>query len=166
MIKPQFTNRRLVIAAAIVAVGVLSLATVASVASAQADTQKQNGMPQITGSVNVRDQMKSFINENLKVSFTAAADTAQQQVTNGRVVGGHLGVVQGYLVYTFFVVNTDTNTGKMVIIDAGNGSVLYTSDEFQPGEDGFMQGSFMHGFGKGFGHWGGMGQFHHWQNGW
>jgi uncharacterized membrane protein YkoI len=160
VIKPKFTNKRLVIAAAIIAAGLLSLATVASVASAQQAEDMQNGMPQINGSVNVREQMGKFIDENLKVSFTAAADTAQQQVTDGKVVSGHLGVVQGYLVYTFFVVNTDTNTGKMVIVDAGNGSVLHTSDEFQLGE-GFMHEGFKHGYGKGFGHWG-AGHFRHW----
>ncbi len=158
MVKPNFTNKRLVIAAVIAAAGLLSLATVASVSAQQADMQ--NGMPQINGSVNVREQMSNFIDENLKVSFTAAAETAQQQVTDGKVVSGHLGVVQGYLVYTFFVVNTDTDTGKMVIIDAGNGSVLHASDEFQLGE-GFMHGGFKHGYGKGFGHWG-EGHFRHW----
>lgn len=159
MIKPKFTNKRLVIAAVIVAAGLLSLATVASVASAQ-QAEMQNGMPQINGSVNVREQMSNFIDENLKVSFTAAADTAQQQVTDGMVVSGHLGVVQGYLVYTFFVVNPDTDTGKMVIVDAGNGNVLHTSDEFPLGE-GFMHQGFKHGYGKGFGHWG-AGHFRHW----
>jgi hypothetical protein len=36
-----------------------------------------------------------------------------------------LGVVQGYLVYTFFIVNGQD--GHLIIVDAGNGKVLYTS---------------------------------------
>lgn len=40
---------------------------------------------------------------------------------------GQLGEVQGYLVYTFFVVNGENNMGFLIIVDAGNGKVLYTS---------------------------------------
>jgi hypothetical protein len=84
-------------------------------------------IPQINGSVSVANETMDFINENLKVPFTAAAQTAQGQVTNGTVLGGHLGIVHGYLVYTFFVSSTGSQTGHLTIVDAGNGNVLYTS---------------------------------------
>lgn len=51
-------------------------------------------MPEIKGSVSVANETTGFINENVKVPFVAAAKTAQEQVANGIVLGGHLGVVQ------------------------------------------------------------------------
>jgi uncharacterized membrane protein YkoI len=108
-------------------------------------------LPNITGSVNVGQTAKSFIKDNLKVSFSQAADIAGKQITNGTVVGGHLGVVQGYLVYKFFAVNPTTHIGYVTIVDAGNGKVLYTSQGQQ------MGGAFgphpLHGLrGEGFWH--------------
>jgi hypothetical protein len=84
------------------------------------------------------------------------------------VVGGHLGVVQGYLVYTFFTVNAQSNTGFLTVVDAGNGKVLYTSEGQQmgsfgipmfgafgpsrfPGFGGFWHGTFGPWRGDGFG---------------
>jgi uncharacterized membrane protein YkoI len=90
-------------------------------------------LPNITGSVNVGQTAKSFIKDNLKVSFSQAADIAGKQITNGTVVGGHLGVLQGYLVYKFFAVNPTTHIGYLTIVDAGNGKVLYTSQGQQMG---------------------------------
>jgi hypothetical protein len=90
-------------------------------------------LPNITGSVNVGQTAKSFIKDNLKIPFSQAADIAGKQITNGTVVGGHLGVVQGYLVYKFFAVNPTTHIGYLTIVDAGNGKVLYTSQGQQIG---------------------------------
>ena len=119
-------------------------------------------IPKITGSINVMQTTKNVIKDNLKVSFSQAADIAGKQITNGTVVGGHLGVVQGYLVYTFFGVNPETHTAYHTIIDAGNGMVLYTSPAQQMGAGGFfgmpraLGGAFgplgPHGLTGGFGH--------------
>jgi uncharacterized membrane protein YkoI len=84
-------------------------------------------IPKITGSINVIQTTKNIIKDTLNISFSQAADIAGKQITNGTVIGGHLGVVQGYLVYTFFGVNSGTQTAYHTIIDAGNGKVLYTS---------------------------------------
>lgn len=114
-------------------------------------------MPKITGSLNVEQTATNFMKENLKVSFLQASEIATKQFTNGTVVGGHLGVVQGYLVYTFFVVNAQNKMGYLTIVDAGNGHVLYTSQAQQMGSFGRPAvGSFGpwggHGFGGGFWH--------------
>ena len=37
-------------------------------------------------------------------------------------------MVQGYLVYKFFTVNTENQTGYITLIDAGNGNEFYTSE--------------------------------------
>src|SRR5207244_610793 len=63
-------------------------------------------LPTIAGSVNVGQTAMNFLKDNLKVSFLQASEIAGKQVANGTIVAGHLGVVRGYLVYTFFVVNT------------------------------------------------------------
>lgn len=85
-------------------------------------------MPAITGSVNVKQTMKDYIDQHRTVSFSAAAATAEGQVTNGIVMRGQSGVVQGYLAYTFFVVDSQSETGYKVIVDAGNNQVLYKSE--------------------------------------
>ena len=116
-------------------------------------------LPKITGSINVMQTTKNIIKDNVKVSFSQAADIAGKQITNGTVIGGHLGVVQGYLVYTFFGVNPETYMVHHTIIDAGNGKVLYTSPGQQIGGGGFfgtpgvLGGAFgLHGLADGFGH--------------
>ena len=160
----NFLNKKVIIVVAVLAVGALSAVLVASsLAQATAQEQQQQrqrmlmsfgeGMPQINGSVSLANEASNFINENVNVSFVEAAQTAQGQLTNGTVFGGHLGVVQGYLVYTFFVANTANQTGHLVVVDAGNGNVLYTSE-------GQSFGSFGHPMM--FGPWGGHGGFGEW----
>jgi len=129
----------------------------------------QYGMvPKINGSVNVRDGIRNFFTENTMTPFITGAQTAQNQIANGTVLGGHIGVTQGYLTYTYFVANPTDNTAHIVIIDAGNGQVLYTSEGKQIGSWGqsmftsFGQGKGHEGTGgRGFGPFGhGFGPFH------
>ncbi|HJU34061.1 MAG TPA: hypothetical protein VJ695_02960, partial [Nitrososphaera sp.] len=130
-------TKKVIVVVAVLAVGALSAVLVASsLVQATAQEQQQRmmmmrfgeGIPQINGSVSVANETSNFINENVKLSFVEAAQTAQGQVTNGTVLGGHLGVLQGYLVYTFFVADTENQMGHLVVVDTGNGNVLYTSE--------------------------------------
>jgi hypothetical protein len=144
-----------------------------------ANTSQYGEIPKINGSVNVRDGIKNFFTENAKTPFTTGAQTAQGQIANGTVMGGHIGVTQGYLTYTYIVANPTNDTVHNVIVDAGNGQVLYTSEGkqlgslgksmFEPfgqerGHEGFgggWFGPFGHGFGPlhsggGFGPFGGF----------
>ncbi len=100
-------------------------------------------VPIMNGSINV----PKLVNDQIKVSFSDAAKTAEGQVDGGMIIGGHIGIVQGYLVYSFKVTNPDSQTCNLVIVDAGNGSVLYKSE-------GFQMGSFGNHFGFGGGPWG------------
>jgi uncharacterized membrane protein YkoI len=128
--------------------------------STNAIVSRNGQLPNITGSINVMQMTKNIIKDDLKVSFSQAADIAGKQITNGTVVGGHLGVVQGYLVYTLFAVNPQTHTAYHTIIDAGNGKVLYTSPGQQMGAGGGFFGTSgvldrafgPHGLVGGFGH--------------
>jgi len=94
--------------------------------------------PHIQGSVNISDNILS----SAKVKFSDAANTA---ATNGTVIGGRLAVVQNYLVYEFTVLDSGNKVHK-VIIDAGDGKVLYTSEGFD------MNVQMLLG-GHGPGHW-------------
>jgi hypothetical protein len=126
-------------------------------------TSANDQVPKITGSINIMQTTKNVIKDNLKVSFLQAADIAGKQITNGTVIGGHLGAIHGYLAYTFFGVNPGTHTTYFTIIDAGNGKVLYTSPAQQMsggsffGRPGALGGAFgppggPHGLAGGFGH--------------
>jgi uncharacterized membrane protein YkoI len=135
----KFVNKKVMLISAIIGVGiVLSAIFIASPlgyswAQQHTGTNTTNmneygAIPQINGSVGVRDNIQNFFKENTKIPFTMAAETAQKQIANGTVLGGHLGVAQGYLIYTYFVIDPAKETGHKVIIDAGNGQVLYTSE--------------------------------------
>lgn len=165
----NFLSKKAIIVVAVLAVGALSaVLVVSSLAQATAQEQQQQrmmtgfgeGIPQINGSVSVVNETSNFIKENVKVSFVAAAQTAQGQVANGTVLGGHLGVVQGYLVYTFFVADADSQRGHLVIVDAGNGDVLHTSEgrSFSSFGPPMMFGRW--GGHTGFGEWHGLGKPH------
>ena len=121
-------NRKFVIATA-ATISVIAAALLAFAPMwATAQTATPDKSPQITGSVNVGETMKNYIKEGRNISLSDAASTAEKKVTNGVAVGGHLGIVQGYLVYTISVLDQKTDNTYMVIIDAGNGQVLYTSE--------------------------------------
>lgn len=53
--------------------------------------------PKIVGSISTMQAAKNLLNENVKVTLADASSKAASQV-NGSAVGGHLGIVQGYLV--------------------------------------------------------------------
>jgi hypothetical protein len=165
---------------AILGVGILlsTIFTISPLANTMAQLQQQQQqrgmnttanasqnyeMPKINGSVNVGEGIKNFFTENAKTPFITGAQTAQNQIANGTILGGHIGVTQGYLTYTFFVVNPANDTAHIVIIDAGNGQVLYTSEGKQiPLWSQSMFGSFGQGRGhEGFSGSGGFGPFGH-----
>ncbi len=129
----------------ILAAGLLTsvIVVVLPMATAQL-AMKYHRMANITGSVNVREAINNFINQNQKVSFSQASETAQNQITNGTVLGGHMGIAR-YLVYTFFVADNGNKTGYRVIVDPGNGQVLHTSEGFPLKSLGLMHGGGLGG---------------------
>jgi uncharacterized membrane protein YkoI len=115
--------------------------------------QMRTGIPQLNGSINVEQQTNRFLQDNLRVPFATALETAQGQVQNGTAISGNVAVVQGYLVYIFKVANFGAQTDRIVIVDAGNGSVLYTSEDMPLHIDG-LGGYGCSGGHKAFGnHW-------------
>src|SRR5919107_569711 len=117
----------------------------------------QTQIPQLNGSVNIPDQSNQFIQQSVQVPFATALETAQAEVGNGTAISGHLGVVQGYLVYIFKLANFDAETSRIVIVDAGNGSVLHTSGDMP---------LYFGGLGCGGGGFGGGGGHHYYKGFW
>ena len=117
-----------------------------------------NAIPQLKGSVSIQNATNDFVKNNVKVAFNDAANTAKAQVPNGVVIGGSLSAVQGYLTYIFKVANYNAGNMKVVVVDAGNGKVLYTSNDMP-----LYYGGLGGGFGCGgygghhFRHFGGFG---------
>lgn len=155
MDKPTNKNKQMMVMAGVVA-AVLAAAAIfaAQPALAQGTNSTQPGQaatqakPDIKGSVSIQNATNAFVRDNVKVPFATALSTAQSKVSGGTVTGGQLTVVQGYLVYEFKVANYDAGTYRVVIVDAGNGSVLYTSQDMT------LHNGGLGGFGCGGRHFG------------
>ena len=128
-------------------IGVAIIATVGvSAASAQVQgttpSQTSQQPPTIQGTINLQQTILSGV----QTKFSTASDTAAAAVTNGKTIGGSLTVAQGYVVYSFKVID-DKNLVYSVIVDPANDKVLYTSTghSFQLGGFGMGQRLAMHG---------------------
>ena len=125
----------IIIGAAIIATAGVSAAS----AQVQGTTQQP---PTIQGSINLQQTIMSGV----QTKFSTASDTAASAVTNGKTIGGSLTVAQGYVVYSFQVVD-DKSMVYSVIVDPANGKVLYTSPGHQFEMGGFGMGG-QHGMMK------------------
>jgi uncharacterized membrane protein YkoI len=106
---------------------VYTIAQQSTTTANEIDMSQHKTLSRINGSINIAEGITNFLKENTKIPFIAAAETAQQQIANGTAVGGHLSVTQGYLTYTYLVVNPTDETVHRITIDAGNGQVLSIS---------------------------------------
>src|SRR5574341_208990 len=139
VMKSIFTEPKYMIPIA-VAVGIVMVAVLASPLSPILAYQGHGGMAwygdkmtdiNVTGSANLDQAIKNFIEENRDISFSTAATTAEKEVANEKIVSGQFGIVQGYLVYTFMGVDNEQQEITKLIVDAANGKVLYKSDPIQ-----------------------------------
>jgi len=134
----------IIIGVAIIATAGVTAASAQVAGSTTQGTTPQQQLPQIQGSINLQQNLLS----NVQTKFPDAANTAQSSVPNGRVIGGSLTVMQGYVVYAFKVID-DKNLAYSVIIDPANGKVLYTSPGHQMnfgGMFGVGHSGMKHGF--------------------
>jgi uncharacterized membrane protein YkoI len=138
VMKSIFTEPKYMIPIAVV-VGIVMVAVLASPLSPILAYAGHGGMSwyagktadiNVTGSANLGEAIKNFIEENRDISFSTAATTAQNELADTKIVGGHFGVIQGYLVYTFMGVDNEQQISKL-IVDAADGTVLYESDPIQ-----------------------------------
>jgi uncharacterized membrane protein YkoI len=138
MVMTNKSNKKQVAVFGGIAIALAIAAVVLSVPLRQISAQETNStqpnlmraeVPQLNGSVNVLEQSNQFIQDSVQVPFATALETAQAEVGNATAISGSLSVVQGYLVYIFKLANFDAETSRIVIVDAGNGSVLHTSGD-------------------------------------
>jgi uncharacterized membrane protein YkoI len=128
--------------------GILVSTYMQQAASAQNQSSTSNAgaapLKNLTGSVQVFPRLSQTIQSKANVSLSAAATSAAKTVgPNSHVISAHLGIVNGFLVYTAHVVDAGNNIHR-VIVDAGNGKVLssiqlpFANALLQPGERGMF----------------------------
>jgi uncharacterized membrane protein YkoI len=103
------------------------------------DVKFMQAFPKVNGTINASDEIMSKV----KVDFVDAASTARK-AGGGHVVGGDLTIVNGYVVYSFRVISGSVE--KNVIVDAGSGAVLNTSEGFPADLLAEMNGAGYFGF--------------------
>jgi len=137
--------------------GVAVIASAGGLSAVYADTgsnQTQTLKPKILGSIPLNNESLTKVT----VNFAVAANTAATApgITGGKVVSGNLIGMQGFLVYSFRVVDSK-NLSYSVIVDPGNGTILHQSQGHAIKFGGF--GIMGHGFSMkkgGFKHGGGQ----------
>ena len=125
MLKPLLKKPKLLIFT-ILTLSIVTAIVAFSPLDATAEYWKQHDMPEISGSLPASDSMQENI-EMEKIHFSVATAVAENAVTDGQAIKGKLEAVQGFLVYKFGIVDGDGLFHK-VIVDAGNGFTLYTSE--------------------------------------
>jgi hypothetical protein len=82
------------------------------------------GGENVTSSINLMNIISNAIGSQVKVSLSNATTTAETLIgNNSHAIAAHIGDVNGYLVYTIFVLDPNMNFNT-VIVDPGNGQVL------------------------------------------
>ena len=125
MLKSQLKKPKLIIPA-ILTLSIITAIVVFSPLDATAEYWKHHSLPEISGSLLAGETIQENI-EMEKIHFSVATAVAENAVTDGQAIKGKLGAVQGFLVYKFGIVDGDGLFHK-VIVDAGNGFTLYTSE--------------------------------------
>ena len=106
-------------------IGILATIALAVIIPTAAFAEYKHDFPEISGTITASDSMSENI-KLAKIHFSVATAVAENAVDNGQAIQGKLGVVQGFLVYKFKVASDDLV--HKVIVDAGNGFTLYTSE--------------------------------------
>lgn len=100
-------------------------------ASSGTITKQQGSLPNsnlgnVTGSMPLRTTISEDIFSKVKTNLSDAVTIAQKAVsTNTSATSAFIRSLNGYLVYDVHVMNNSNNTTTAVIVDAGNGKVLY-----------------------------------------
>ena len=161
------TTTKLIVSTAIIVTVLLSSTTPIQKASAQMMAQPPAGMmnpgmmmrnqnftgmmmmaaaPNVTGSVPIFPTISNAISSQVHTSLVNATMTAEKTVgSNAHAVSSHVGVQNGFLVYTVWVIDSGNNIHR-VIVDVGNGKVL-SSQQLPTGPGMMMMHMMMHGGG-------------------
>ena len=97
----------------------------------------------VTGSINIKSILTQAIGAQVKVALSEAATTAETNVGNGsHAIAARIGQVNGFLVYTIKVIDSNMKFHKL-IIDPADGKVLL-SRELTPIESKMMSFAMFH----------------------
>jgi hypothetical protein len=95
-------------------------------ATTTSPNQANSNLPNITGSIPLRSTISGALSSKVTTTLSDAIGIAQKAV--GPNTSASLGILRplnGYLVYDIHVKNNADNTTHAVIVDPGNGKVLY-----------------------------------------
>ena len=190
MTKEMIVNKNVLLCGAIVVVAVVLMTAAASseviaqttssaasknatTAATTAASPNQRNLPNaspianITGSIPLRSTISEAISSKVKTTLSDAVTIAQRAVgTNTSATLAFIRPLNGYLVYDVHVRNNSNNTTTAVIVDAGNGKVLYKQSppslvfgDFGFGHHGMFGQGKMRPFFGGHGGSGGSGGF-------
>jgi hypothetical protein len=131
-------------------------ATIAATTTSQNQRNLSNGaLANITGSIPLGSTISSAISSKVKTNLSDAVILAQKAVgSNTSATLAFIRPLNGYLVYDVHVKDNSNNTRYAVIVDPGNGKVLYKQTPpslvFGAGHDGISgkgkMGSFFGGY--------------------
>ena len=132
------SKKLLMYGAIVVAATILLTATVSSGVLAQGvnsasgnatttpNQANNNNLPNITGTIPLGSTISQALFPKVKTSLNDAIVIAQKSVgPNNSATLGLLRPLNGYLVYDIHVKNNADNTTHAVIVDPGNGKILY-----------------------------------------
>jgi hypothetical protein len=106
--------------------GVLAQGVNTTPGNATTSPNQASNLPNITGSIPLRSTISGALSSKVKTSLTHAIGIAQKAVgPNTSATLGLMRPLNGYLVYDIHVKNNANNTTYAVIVDPGNGKVLY-----------------------------------------
>ena len=86
----------------------------------------QFSIPEISGTIIISETSDDY-SDKAQIVLSVAMAVAENSVENGKAMWGKLDVTQGFLVYKIGVLANDDIFHK-VVVDAGNGEVLYVSE--------------------------------------
>jgi uncharacterized membrane protein YkoI len=146
-------NKNLLMIAVLVVTASITTGILSTYMHQAANAQKQNStsnrgaipLKNLTGSVQVFPRLSQTIQSKANVSLSTAATSAEKAVgPNSHVISAHLGIVNGFLLYSTHVLDASNNIHG-VILDAGNGKVLSSiqlpsaNASLEPGERGMFR---------------------------
>ncbi|MGI9565920.1 MAG: PepSY domain-containing protein [Nitrosopumilus sp.] len=84
-------------------------------------------IPDIEGTLPVGESIRENIS-SVKIDALEAGAIAAESIEEGKVLRGGIVPTQGYLTYQYSVVSSTDEQLYRVIVDAGNGEILHTSE--------------------------------------
>ena len=105
-----------------------------STSASTLSTNTAYSSPNWVGSIQVSNALSQLIQSKVHTTLGNAAAGAEKAVgINSHATSANLGEERGYLVYTVRIMDGNNNSHK-VIVDAGNGRVLFTQSIFDQEE--------------------------------